>query len=100
MAVFLSVQECIGRVCDLTGCQATDVKTSVLEQQKQQQTSPDLTSEPPLTSEAPTPAAIETVDGRVVKSYSKLVSIVAAVGVALLAVAVWFVYSMQTASTP
>ena len=94
--LFLPIQECVGRVCDLTGCQATDVKVSVLEQFKQQSASPDLTSEYPLTSDTPAPVAIETDDEGVVKSYSKLVSIVAAVGVALLAIAIWFVYSLQT----
>ena len=96
----LFVQECVGRVCDLTGYQPTDVKLSVLEQveqQRQEQVSPDLTSESPLTSGTPTSEAVsvETVDEGVVKSYSKLISVLAAVGVALLAIAVWFVYSMQ-----
>ena len=61
---------------------------SVLEQQQ-------FPSVPLLTPELSNPVAIETVDGEVVKSYSRLVSILAAVGVALLAIAVWMVYSMQ-----
>ena len=87
--VSFSAQECIGRVCDLTGCQATDITASLLEQQPSSVTSP-------LTSET---VSIETVDGGVVKSYSGLVSILAAVGVALLAVTVWLVYSMQPTET-
>ena len=96
------MQECVGRVSDLIGCEAADVKVDVLEQLKQQKVAPpDLTSECPLTSETAIPVATctETDDEEVVKSYSKLVSLLAAVGVALLAVAMWFVYSMQSAST-
>ena len=93
------MQECVGRVSDLIGCEATDVKVDMLEQLNQQEVAPDLTSECPLTSETPTPIATETVDGEVVKSYSKLVSLLAAVGVALLAIAMWFVYSVQSATT-
>ena len=101
LCYFLLVQECVGRVSDLIGCEATDVKVDVLEQLKQQEAAPDLTSECPLTSETTTPVATctETGDEEVVKSYSKLVSLLAAVGVALLAVAMWFVYSLQSAST-
>ena len=87
------MQECVGRVCDLTGCQASEVKATVLEQQKQQ-VSPEA---PPLTSEPPVSSAVETVDGVVAKSYSGLVSVVAAVCVALLAVGIWLVYYMQQA---
>lgn len=90
------MQECVGRVSDLIGCEATDVKVDMLEQLNQQEVAPDLTSECPLTSETPTPIATEKVDEEVVKSYSKLL---AAVGVALLAIAMWFVYSVQSATT-
>ena len=41
--------------------------------------------------------AREAVDSSVVKSYSGLVSIVAAVGVALLAIAFWLVTFLQSA---
>ena len=95
MIKLLLFQECVGRVCDLTGCQASDVKVTVLEQQKQQQQQQICPETPPLSSEPPAPGAVEAVDGKVVKGYSGLVSVVAAVGVALLAVAVWLVYSMQ-----
>ena len=95
------MQECVGRVSDLIGCETADVKVDVLEQLQQQEAAPDLTPECPLTSETATPVATctETDDGEVVKSYSKLVSLLAAVGVALLAVAMWFVYSVQSATT-
>ena len=39
---------------------------------------------------------METVDSKVVKGYSGLVSIIAAVGVALLAVAFWLVTTLQS----
>lgn len=69
----------------MTGCLATDVKSQVLEE----------VSPPPAPSPSQ-PVAIETVDAGVVKRYSGLVSILAAVGVALLAITLWFVSTLHS----
>ena len=82
--IFGLLQDCVGRVCELTGCLATDVSSAVLEQS----VAPPINSSLPSTPEV---VAMDTVDGAVVKRYTGLISILATVGVALLAFTVWLV---------
>ena len=83
----------MNRISELTGCQATDINCDVLEHVA-----------PPICPSSPSPEADDDIDApkmvdrSVVRSYSALVGIVAAVGVALLAFAVWFVSSIQSAA--
>lgn len=81
----------MNRVSELTGCQATDINSNVLEH-----VAPPISPSP--TPKADTDDIPKMVDGSVVRSYSWLVGIVAAVGVAFLAIAVWFVSSVQSAA--
>lgn len=85
----------------MTGCLATDIQCHVLEDIASSPSdsatistapAPSVSTTPPLSGSA---VSIEEVDGSVVKSYSRIISIAAVVGVALVAFAVWLVLNTQ-----